>query len=275
MIKTKLLSCALISTLALSSYGANCPPGYSISISGSGSGNCGATDTFSVSTQNSWDTYSWSISPVAGSVLKSATISNPSSQSTGVTAYWLNNNEAFSCSWKLKCTASATDSSGKTIQCEADTTIGITVPSDAGEVDPNEYYNIWHNKNTAQDKWWVTRGIFTCSGSNGIHVDPSLSSSIFYNKIYKHEEKHDADLNNSSYISQFVSNSKFEQELQSSGLMSESTTSATTYDQLWDEAEEIIIILWDQFIHDLEVRAYAVSDPIWPQVLYMSNNAEY
>lgn len=228
-----------------------------------------------MNTQNSWDTYSWSITPVAGTVLKSATLSSPSLQSTDVTAYWLNNNESLSCSWKLKCKASSTDSAGKTIECEADTTLTITVPEEAGNVDPDADYDIVAIHNTDTNKWWVQSGSMWCNGSSGINVDPSLSQSIFYNKIYTHEAKHDSDLQNASYVAQFVSDSIYEQELQQRGLMSESTTPSTTEYDIYMKAGYAAVAVWNRFIHDLEVRAYAVSDPIWPQVLYMSYNAVY
>ena len=272
-LKLKILLYALISTSALSSHGGgNCPPGYSISITGSGSGNCGATDSFSVSTQNSWDTYSWSITPVAGTVLKAATLSSPSSQSTDVTAYFLHTDDTtFTCSWTLKCTATAGN-----ISCEANKTISITVPDEAGEFDAVADYNIAPTTNAQKNKYWIpTYCAFWLTGTHTISVDPSLSQSVFYTKIYKHEEKHKKDCADTSYVSQFISQSIYEQELQNRGLMSESTTPATTFEDIWIEAGTAAQHLWGLFLHDAEDRAYIVSDPIPPQVLYMSYNADY
>ncbi len=106
-------------------------------------------------------------------------------------------------------------------------------------------------------------------------MNPSLSASIFYTKIYKHEEKHDVDLKDSSYVEQFISSSTFEQEMQSRGLMSESSTPAITNNQLYQEAVLAGEAIWAILVHDLEDRAYAISDPEWPSVLYMSYNQEY
>ncbi len=212
MIKTKLLSCALISTLALSSYGANCPPGYSISISGSGSGNCGSTDSFSVSTQNSWDTYSWSITPVAGTILEQALISSPNTQSTDVTAYFLfRSDTTLTCSWKLKCIATAAED----IQCEAETTINITIPDEAGEVDIEPRYNIFPRTNASTNKYWAYYGktSFTGPSSWEPEVAPELLESIFHDKIYAHEEKHLQDLADTDYLEQWIGQTIFEQEL--------------------------------------------------------------
>ncbi len=84
---------------------------------------------------------------MAGTVLKSAVLSSPSSQSTDVTAYFLYQNATtFTCSWKLKCTATAGD-----ISCEATKTITITVPDDAGEiVNPTSGYRLYPASNTAE-----------------------------------------------------------------------------------------------------------------------------
>ncbi len=54
--------------------------------------------------------------------------------------------------------------------------------------------------------------------------------------------------------------------------MSESTTTATTLQEIWDEAVEAANDLWVLFIDDLEDRAYEVSDPIWPEHIYMGSN---
>ncbi len=243
LVRVNLLLFTLITVGTIAVYGGNCPPGYSISITGPSSVNCGSKNSFSVSTQNSWDTYGWSITPVAGTVLKSSVLSSPSSQSTDVTAYFLYKDATtFTCSWKLKCTATAGD-----ISCEATKTISITVPDEAGEVDVEGDYNIYHQTNAGTNKWWITYGNLWKTGTQAIFVDPTLSQSVFYTKIYKHEEKHQTDCNDASYVSQFVSKSIYEQELQSRVLMSESTTPATTFDAIWVEAGQAAVYLWDLF----------------------------
>jgi hypothetical protein len=271
MIKTKakLLFYSLISTIALSTYGVNCPPGYSISISGSGSGNCGSTDSFSVSTQNSWDTYSWSITPVAGTVLKAAVISSPNSASTDVTAYWLNDNESSSCSWKLKCKATI----GDDIECEAETTINITIPETGGYIDIEPDYNIAPTTNAETNKYWVPQyGNVWQTGSLAPFIDPSLSDSIFFTKVDKHEKQHEKDVKNASFVSQYLSVAIFMQELDDLGLTSEATTTATTLADIWAEAYAIAGNLWDTYVDALEDEAYGVSDPEWPQVFYQSDS---
>ncbi len=263
--RVKLLFCALITTCALSSHGGgNCPPGYS--ISGSGSGNCGATDSFSVSTQNSWDTYSWTITPVAGTILQSAVISSPNSASTDVTAYWLSDGEASSCSWTLKCKATK----GDDIECEAETTINITLPETGGYIDIEPNYNIGPTPNAEANKYWVPQyGNVWQTGSLAPFVDPSLSDSIFFTKVDKHEK----DVKNASFVSQYLSVAIFMQELEDLGLTSEATTTAATLAEIWREAHDIAGDLWDDYVDALEDEAYGVSDPEWPQVFYQSDSA--
>jgi len=237
-----------------------------ISIGGGGSVGCGEQKNYSVNTgDNTYDSYAWEIINNGGTILQPAGISSPSSQNTDVTVYWFDDNESPSCTWTLKCTAKL-----GTCDFSATATLSISLPDEGGRVDTSCQPDWTYAE--GYGKFWITSAsVSPVQPEGGIQVNIP-SSCIFYTKVYTHEGEHLTDANDTSYTSQFVSDSKYWLKLVDAGLTTPQNSPCTSYLDLYIRAELKCLALMNDLVIDMDDRAYPVSNPIWPQLFYQSDS---
>ena len=267
MSRMKITIAAMLLSLVTSVF-ANCNlpnnSTFSITISPeNGDFQCGETVSVSVDTGGNACTKQWTLVNNGGQVIETAEITDDTAQSTDITLYWFNVNEANTCTWKLKCVGTTSINS-----CEDEVEYTVTLPDTGGEVllecDPDI------ETREGYGKYWVSHATASAYPIEyNIYV---LDTCIFYDKVKAHEDKHLEDANDSEYVSTIVSDSRYWMRLDDVGLTSPLDSRATSYFALYFQAQAVAAVMMRDLANDMETRAYPISDAIAPLLFYQSNS---
>ncbi len=265
----KILIATLISFLTFITGGnaaCNLPDNSTFEVTITPSGGdfeCGETVSISVDTEGNSCDLQWSIVNDGGTVIEQAEISDDTAESTDVILYWFNDSEADSCTWKLKCKGTTSINS-----CEDEVDLTVTLPDGAGQVLLECDWNFEDAE--GYGKFWITSA--SASAYPIEYTINLLETSVFYDKVEAHETKHLNDANDASYMSGFVSDSRYWMRCVDNGSTSPATSVATSYTALFIQAEATAYVMMSDLAADMEDRAYAVSDAIAPQLFYQSTS---